>query len=140
MKKCLCCKKEKSLNDYYKGKVYYQSYCKVCQKQKVKERTKKVGSRSYWSKKFQHKKRKSKLQGVEFNLSLNDYIELFTGKNCFYCRKPVQKRSLDRINPAIGYIKNNAVLACSYCNRMKSNFKKKDLPVLRKIIEAIEDC
>jgi hypothetical protein len=39
MKKCTLCKEEKKLSSFYKKGLYYQSRCKICQKELCKKRT-----------------------------------------------------------------------------------------------------
>ena len=39
MKKCTLCKEEKKLSSFYKTGLYYQSRCKLCQKELCKKRT-----------------------------------------------------------------------------------------------------
>jgi len=41
-KKCLTCKKSKSINSFYKNKTGFLSYCKICHNSKMSARTKKL--------------------------------------------------------------------------------------------------
>jgi 5-methylcytosine-specific restriction endonuclease McrA len=81
---------------------------------------------SYYMTKCNSKKR-------EFGLTRKQFITLIKG-NCFYCNIPpsqVLKRlktdkiqvvynGIDRLDSSIGYVNENCVSACRYCNQAKS--------------------
>lgn len=83
---------------------------------------------------FSGYKRKSSLKNRDFKLSREDFEVLIKG-NCFYCGntpsqilKRLKSRKLqilyngiDRINSNLGYIKDNCVSCCRYCNQSKSD-------------------
>jgi hypothetical protein len=79
-------------------------------------------------------KAKSKKRNVRFELEKNDFEKLIKG-NCFYCNTPpsqILKRlksrklqilynGIDKVTPSLGYIKENCVSCCRYCNQSKSD-------------------
>lgn len=81
--------------------------------------------------------KKSKERNIEFNLSLEECAPLFKS-NCFYCdEKPLNKRTrdtgiisyyqgIDRIDNAKGYILDNVVPCCKYCNSFKMDRSQED--------------
>lgn len=60
----------------------------------------------------------AKRRNILFEITL-DYFSLFKDCPCFYCGKPLEKISLDRINNFLGYIEGNVVTCCSVCNEIK---------------------
>lgn len=84
----------------------------------------------------------SKNRQVPFEITREEWIELMSG-NCFYCkREPYTKKfanrrlrkilgddfdefmllnGVDKVIPDLGYVKNNCVSCCKYCNRAKSD-------------------
>jgi hypothetical protein len=74
----------------------------------------------------------AKTRNIEFSIS-KSYYESVSKNNCYYCnQKPMQDskdsvsrcpsyNGLDRIDPRYGYIENNVVSCCKYCNYAKHN-------------------
>jgi hypothetical protein len=96
---------------------------------------------------------RAKSKHIVFNLTLNEF-KIITSSNCYYCgTKPNQffknhtghyygtykYNGLDRLDSNKGYIKNNIVPCCKYCN-----FAKNDLSInkfynhIKKIYEYIK--
>lgn len=90
--------------------------------------------KNYWLSKY--KKRAKKLN-IDFSLS-KDLFYSICEQNCYYCGVKPSKKScgyekksgkglpyhangIDRIDPSIGYIKDNCVSCCKQCNFMKTN-------------------
>lgn len=95
-------KEEKSLNDtLYTFKDVYREYIK-----------------------------KSKARDLDFHLTLEQATELFKS-NCFYCDNlpsnnrrrasgnTINYQGIDRIDNSIGYLVDNVVPCCKYCNSFK---------------------
>jgi 5-methylcytosine-specific restriction endonuclease McrA len=64
-----------------------------------------------------------KKRGFECTLT-RDFIKniILTG-SCLYCgEKDHLKLGVDRINPSLGHTIENSLTACSFCNRIRSNF------------------
>lgn len=91
-------------------------------------------------------------RNILFNLDLETIKEI-TNKNCAYCnREPYEKRcayqrknskaednclllnGLDRVIPEKGYVKDNVVPCCKYCNRAKSDLSLKEFKNLINLI------
>lgn len=82
-----------------------------------------------------YQKSNAKLRGLEFSLTLEEFINLCSS-SCYYCNcipKTKMKRScnfyrngIDRINNDIGYTLNNCVTCCVTCNYMKRNMSYND--------------
>jgi hypothetical protein len=94
----------------------------------------------------------SKKRGVVCNLTYDQFIEFTNQSECHYCGSPVTwephnlgwvngnaKCNLDRKDNDQGYEKENLVVACTICNRMKNSYLSyEDMlelsPILRRII------
>ena len=93
---------------------------------------------------FKQYQKSAKMKNREFNLSKND-IKDFIFNKCYYCdslpynifnsgRKKYHStfeitckyNGIDRLDSSIGYIKNNCVTCCKYCNIMKNNLSVED--------------
>lgn len=72
-------------------------------------------------------------RNLEFEISIKDFEEIIK-QNCHYCGTPpiqylkkenakngIEYNGIDRINNSIGYIKQNCVPCCKYCNFAKGN-------------------
>lgn len=76
-------------------------------------------------------KRSAKQRSIEWNLSLEEFIEIIH-QECHYCGESptVRKKGtnesevngIDRIDSSKGYTKENCVPCCSICNYMKLNY------------------
>lgn len=92
-------------------------------------------------------------KSVNFDLSFDDFLELIKVNSCHYCGDDIifNKHSkfmnvglsrayqLDRKNNDIGYIKDNLVVTCWNCNKLKSDkFTYEEFlklsPILKEII------
>lgn len=65
-------------------------------------------------------------RNVSMFLTFDEFCEAIS-KNCYYCDNLLRRKSrvgsgLDRINPNVGYQKDNVVSCCKICNWIKSNF------------------
>lgn len=80
----------------------------------------------------------AKTRSLEFSLSEEEFKNL-AGKDCYYCGiKPNSKtpprstgeefvyNGVDRLNPALGYTKENSVACCTICNYMKQDYSKEE--------------
>jgi homoserine trans-succinylase len=88
-------------------------------------------------------KNTAKRKKLEFSLSLDDFKKLIFD-NCIYCGSPpkeskfsgVSKKNkkdifisyngVDRINNNLGYVKENCVSSCHFCNGAKSDHSLKE--------------
>jgi len=76
----------------------------------------------------------------QLQLTFQDFLEFIKIKNCYYCKKHIdwkprsryfdehgsykkssQSYYLDRKDNSMGYLKENCVVCCSLCNKIKSN-------------------
>lgn len=82
---------------------------------------------------FNSYKRGAKYRGLEFHLTKDEFRYL-TAQNCHYCgASPMNSHQsngcvgeyvyngIDRVDSAVGYIKENCVPCCAICNRAKTN-------------------
>jgi len=95
-------------------------------------RFKKVSDEQYFKTvKLSHYKNSAKRRNLEWNLSNELFLKLITG-NCNYCgSEPLleNKRKLhkillngiDRVKSEHGYVENNVVSCCKFCNFAKGN-------------------
>jgi len=67
-------------------------------------------------------KKRSKKQGVSFDLSKEDW-KMLTRSNCVYCkRNSTTWFGIDRVTPSLGYVIDNVVSCCWDCNRDKFKY------------------
>jgi hypothetical protein len=94
----------------------------------------------------------SKKRGVECTLTYGEFLEFTKQKACHYCGSAITwsphntgwvngsaKCNLDRKDNSNGYVKENLVVACIICNRMKNSYLSyEDMmelsPVLRRLL------
>lgn len=86
---------------------------------------------------FLRTKNNAKTRSLVFNLTKKEYAEIAI-MPCYYCGlEPERNKSnvidrcpayngLDRVNPDIGYVKNNVVSSCKYCNYGKHDLSLED--------------
>lgn len=112
-----------------------QSRCKVCaaeQKRARRLRRKKEAPRQLWVENAINRvRRRAKADGYESDLTDTclQRLLMIQGTACAYCLKPFEFTeeqgedcaSVDKVIPEVGYKKGNVVIACSRCNRIKSD-------------------
>lgn len=83
---------------------------------------------------FRDYKLGAKNRNYEFNLSLEEFIELVSS-NCYYCnaeprlrnrRGLVKANGVDRKDNLKGYIQNNVVPCCTLCNKCKGTMSSQN--------------
>lgn len=74
---------------------------------------------------FSAYKGSAKTRNIPFNLTFSQFAS-FWKKPCTYCGNPIRKIGLDRINNRGAYSIKNVVPCCTFCNRLKHTFTKKD--------------
>lgn len=150
MKRCRVCQEEKPLTDFHlnrKNPDYYQSYCKLCQKVKLKEWYKNnPGASSRQTQKayirdparpITHAIRiRARKQGLPFDLDANYVRELLAATTvCPILGIPLRRRivagkrhgpsdnapSIDRRKPELGYVRGNIAVISQRANRLKND-------------------
>ena len=88
---------------------------------------------------YQRYKNNAKSRRLIFRLTKSEFKKLIN-RPCFYCQQPPSKiihnykrpkdfikyNGIDRKNNTVGYIKNNCVTCCIFCNRAKYNCTLKE--------------
>ena len=150
------------------GKIQYNSQCKTCRNEYQRAycdkniETLRDYRRKYYgfkmrpkqptwaSKMYKGIKQRERLQGkiyVEEGLDAWFLMELFEKQKgkCYYSGVEMNQEglrlsnaSLDRVDSAIGYTKDNVVLVCMGINFMKNKDAESDLRELLKQIRAVE--
>lgn len=104
----------------------------------------------YWS--YRKMLHNSQIHAKSFDISFDDYLEFTKVSNCHYCRTtitwiPFRKRwqsscyYIDRKDNSVGYTKNNCVVCCSLCNRIKgNNLSYDEMMLLRVPLGAIQQA
>jgi hypothetical protein len=99
---------------------------------------------------YSHYKRDALKRGYEFNLDKYYFLKLLTS-NCYYCdsepnnvhEKNIHNfkyNGIDRIDNNVGYIIDNVVSCCKFCNVSKNNLTKEQfLNNIKKIYNHIID-
>jgi hypothetical protein len=148
--KCISCKKDKNLDEFYSNGCFsdgikkYRTKCKEC----VLIDSKEKHPKNYENKiKIKHSSYKnyissllnhcSKRKGKEFNIDIQYLIDIYNNQNgiCNISGVPmtydygskITNISIDRIDSRFGYIKGNIQLLCYIANIMKNVFELKDL-------------
>lgn len=128
--------------DEYNGKVFYQYsrnilsglyFTSSAQVALLRKKRKIADSQSNYAKKIgttkktlvsRYQKRligSAKTRGIKFALSEDELLELY-GAPCFYCgfeAKPNESLGIDRLNSDTGYLYDNCVPCCKWCNYSK---------------------
>ncbi len=87
-----------------------------------------LGSYKYYDKK----------KGLDFNLTIDWFIENIFIKPCFYCQE-LGTNGCDRIDNKLGHIKTNVVPCCDVCNTTRmDNFTHEEMIELGKVIQLIK--
>jgi hypothetical protein len=93
--------------------------------------------------------RRAKASGIDVDLTYEEFVEFTKIQECQYCGITVlwvshgrqssnQGYHLDRKNNKLGYFKENLVVACGVCNRIKnSHFSYEEMQQLAPHIRAI---
>ena len=84
-----------------------------------------------------HRKQDAKT-GREFDLDV-DWICEKIALPCVYCGERVARRTLDRVDNALGHIKSNCVTACIRCNLIRGNMPHEAWMALVPSIKAVAE-
>ena len=143
---CTTCNEEKSENNFYKSKLVpsrnYREYsCKSCHYKRKTLSTYNQGENlnSYITRLTTKCKNRAKAKLLVFELDKEYVLDLFNRQNhkCALSNidmtyfvggrgKVNTNISIDRINPKIGYTKENVQLVCCIINTMKNNSTMED--------------
>ena len=120
VKTCSGCNTPKPLNEFEfrNDRKTYRTKCRFC----TNERTRKANSKNPLRTRLRQYTYKAREHGIEFMLSEDDLTNLFKS-SCHYCGTPppTNLHGIDRVNPKLGYLKENCVSCCWRCNRAKNN-------------------
>jgi hypothetical protein len=143
MKTCNRCKQTKELKDFDRNsreKDGYGATCKVCKKEDYLKRKNKNPIQTY----FIAKRSECKQKGFAFDLDLDYLVSIWTPE-CPVFGTPMKigtggrgdgyNSHLDRIDPALGYVKGNVAWISGRANRIKYNASSEEL---RKIADWME--
>ena len=120
------------------GKKYKRTECNYCCNQKLKEKTKIKYSNEWFTRKFCKLKRNAKLREKRFDITKDQYIQLYKENDkCFFCEEVEIKKTIGRVNNSKGYIINNIVICCMKCNVLKRNILIDDKSRLLKILSKL---
>ena len=135
-KRCFCCKETKSHSLFFKHNQTadgYHSWCKECCKKGNERSRVKVNSTIQGRARiFLQNARKSAVKrNQEFALTVADIVNCwndqfgvcaYSGRNMTLEAGKLNTVSIERIDSAKGYTKDNTILVCQAINRMKSDF------------------
>lgn len=88
---------------------------------------------------FVTSKNKAKKNKKDWNLTFEEYCEIRQGK-CHYCngKLPSTSRGLDRLDSSKGYLKDNVVPCCGYCNEIKGqNISESEMVEIIKLLKRL---
>lgn len=118
---CSECGIEKDRNDFYKKKRgTLMGVCISCNRKLKKSGE--LPPDPMWSTKHYHNiKSRAKKKGLEFTLTLDQFDEIKRIGVCAYCDMPTNVITFDRLDNSKGYIMENIVPSCYFCNRLKND-------------------
>jgi len=120
---CSKCKLELPVSEFYKNKTGtdgLHSACKQCEK----EYDKSIAGR------YVQYKHGAKRRNITFELSKDEFHSIVS-HNCFFCGMPHANMGVDRLDNSKGYLPDNCVPCCKYCNIMKRE---------RSTLEFVKHC
>lgn len=132
-KKCKKCKQIKSVNEFnhtHHAKDGLTWQCKDCIKKELKitlpRRRKNTQNKRLNNPEWVLERIKigAKTRNLEVTITLDDYINKYWNKPCYYCGDKTIN-GLDRVDNKLGYTNDNSVSCCPTCNRMKLTMKSK---------------
>ena len=129
LKKCFRCGEWLSIENFWKNssqKDGYTNECKNCCSSAKENR-------------YNIYKKNAKRRNISFKVSKEEFYKI-TSEPCHYCGDIEKYNGIDRINSNQGYILNNCVPCCEYCNKMKLDYSTKFwIEHLKKIINFYGD-
>ena len=133
MKKCISCTIEltnENWSDSAKVKRYY--ICKECSAKKTSE----YRNNHPWVTRAYNIKRRAEVDGINWELTSEDVFYLISSP-CRYCGQILEKfNGIDRIDSSFGYVSNNVVSCCKWCNWAKNSMS---IDEFKKQIKKISD-
>lgn len=138
--KCLLCGETKDVPSYYFMREHVSCECEEWQNKYggLIGRKPLPDYQSHVNIAYNHYMKSAKERNLEFRLTKAEFRELVE-QNCFYCGAEPQVRytsknlhgeyawnGIDRVDNAIGYLKDNCVPCCSMCNFAKSTHTKEE--------------
>lgn len=155
-KRCFKCKTFKLVEEFSKNRSTFDGYQKVCKNcfsnydsvkrgYKKKSDNLKIDLELYLANKISTLNKKCKLKNLDFDLVKGDIYELFKKQNglCYYTGIEIKHNrgcsqydsiSVDRLDPNIGYVKSNIVLASYNINSLKGMMTESEFKEYLKII------
>jgi len=123
----------------------YRRKTKSCQKCSSLVGLQKVNIKPLYYGLYTKCKNSAKKKDIFFDLTFEEFKFFTKIHNCIYCDSLIDwntskdRYNLDRKDNSIGYIKNNLVVCCWFCNNLKSNLLNYEefilfKPILIKII------
>ena len=129
LKKCFRCGEWLSIDNFWKNqsqKDGYSGECKSC-------------SSSAKENRYNMYKKNAKKRNLIFELSKEEFYEL-TSKPCYYCGDLHNYNGIDRIDSNEGYVLDNCISCCEYCNKMKLDYSAEFwIQHIKKIIKFCGD-
>lgn len=151
-KKCTTCKKDKPFTDYFKANTPdgLRNRCKECHNKSNSEwRGSTVKGQEYNRRqartsraRYSYGKSAAKRRGIEFTLSVEEFIYILSSGKCHYCGYDINEYGvgLDRKDNSHGYIMENVVPCCAECNKVKNDiFTYGEMIELGKTVKHIKD-
>lgn len=128
LKKCFRCNQWLSLDNFWKNssqKDGYSGECKRCASTSKEQR-------------YHTYKQNAKRRNIDFCLTKEQFYNL-TQQPCYYCNDLLDYNGIDRIDSNQGYLIENCVPCCQYCNKMKLNYSLDFwIEHMKKILENME--
>lgn len=117
---CSTCKKYLPSSEFRKNslrKSGFGSSCKECER----KRENSVSGR------YKSYRRNARQRGIRFDITKDEFIVLISGK-CHYCGTHGSPYvGIDRVNNEEGYLIQNCVPCCEWCNKIKMAHTESDM-------------
>lgn len=139
-KKCNTCSEIRSVELYYKSKRVngLVNTCKICHRKRVRSYRKVKGAYNWWYKRLEKIKKRARIKGLEFNLTVDELKKIKESAECYYCRTKTDVITLERMDNDKGYIIGNVLPVCYICNKLKSNipFNLEEMRLIGQVVAS----
>jgi hypothetical protein len=146
IKACKRCTEQKSISKYKKSRGWVDKICSSCRYKEQKPNKKKYAcdDQRHLNKRYSIYKYHAKVRNLEWAISKEQFKEV-TEQECCYCGEfnkykgmEFEYCGIDRVDSDKGYVIDNCVPCCAYCNQAKSDLTYQQfLDLVKRIYERL---
>lgn len=111
-KKCFMCQQWLDLDSFHLDRTIKDGHSRICIE----------CYKNYPVRIYNEYKQSAKKRSFSFELKYDEFLNLIEQSCCYCGEKPKKYNGIDRVDSLQGYIINNCVPCCEYCNTMKLNY------------------